>query len=756
MYGYIYVRDQRDYVINDVYKVGKTIHLLERNNTYKTGEVSKGFYLKIYRFGESVIDKIEKSLQIYLKKKDLYYPTDNGGLEFFKRTCLPYIDKFFENIGVEYHQLTQSEMDEINWANKNYHNENSELDEDDDIYQYDSDDEDNKLSETLIKVMPRDDQLEIIEKSVEHFNLNKKGLLVLICGIGKTLISLWISERMNSKHILIGVPNLELLNQWKKEIEKVFPNADILSVCSGIGLEDITNFLTKKTLLKKVLITTYSSAHKVLDATKKINFTFDFCINDETHHLTTSNFEVANEKQSFIKMLQIDSNNTLSLTATLKTIDETITNPESTISNDNKEVFGEIIASRNLFWGIQHNIICDYEIQTLLCNINQLYNLCKRLGIENEFRFMINYSESNQENVFDEDENEEVNNFRFFLSAFISLKSISEGQCNHLLIYTNKSSNAEKVIEYIRFFLKKKCFPHLNLDLFVSSYLGHYDSSEKNKRLGSFTNSPYGILSCVYCLGEGWNCPILHGVVFAENMSSNIRIVQSALRPCRKSNDIPNKLAKIIIPVLNTNGWLDCLENVDFRKVREIIYQMGLEDQTVCQKIKAYMLKIDSTIQTGFDKNSQQKNIGEFNEQITNELKIKAIPRDRLGYSYEKARTIIKEYNLKSIEEYYDLCQKNIYLPMNPETVYENKFTNWVHYLTIGNVYYDLSACIEKIGKYINLSNISNECLLEKISTLNGLDNKFPPRNLWKDYYKLSDLMEFAKKINIRRQRVVF
>lgn len=39
-----------------------------------------------------------------------------------------------------------------------------------------------------------------------------------------------------------------------------------------------------------------------------------------------------------------------------------------------------------------------------------------------------------------------------------------------------------------------------------------------------------GIIACVYCLGEGYDIPLLDGVVFAENMTSNIRIVQSALR----------------------------------------------------------------------------------------------------------------------------------------------------------------------------------------------------------------------------------
>lgn len=55
----------------------------------------------------------------------------------------------------------------------------------------------------------------------------------------------------------------------------------------------------------------------------------------------------------------------------------------------------------------------------------------------------------------------------------------------------------------------------------------------------------------MYCLGEGWDFPLLDGVLISENMTANIRIVQSALRPIRKNINEPNKLTKIILPILN-------------------------------------------------------------------------------------------------------------------------------------------------------------------------------------------------------------
>ena len=78
----------------------------------------------------------------------------------------------------------------------------------------------------------------------------------------------------------------------------------------------------------------------------------------------------------------------------------------------------------------------------------------------------------------------------------------------------------------------------------------------------------------------------MDAVVFAENMHSNIRIVQSALRPIRKNINEPYKRAKIILPILDNDDWFGNNNNSDFKKVKEVIYHMGLEDESITQKVK--------------------------------------------------------------------------------------------------------------------------------------------------------------------------
>ena len=85
-------------------------------------------------------------------------------------------------------------------------------------------------------------------------------------------------------------------------------------------------------------------------------------------------------------------------------------------------------------------------------------------------------------------------------------------------------------------------------DLYYSNYHSEMKSKDQKEIINNFEKAKFGIITCVYCLGEGWDFPLLDGVVFAENMTSNIRIVQSALRASRKNKKDTNKKTKIIRP----------------------------------------------------------------------------------------------------------------------------------------------------------------------------------------------------------------
>lgn len=693
MKGYIYIRYNEYWNIYNACKLGKTLNIYDREQTYITSEIKRGYYKLVIELDYNILDYIEKILQNHFNILNLHVKI-NGGIEFYKKEIIEYILSYLDNYNIIYRILNENEI--FNFLSK-------------------KDKKLNLLENNNIiiksKYIPRDYQNEIIQKSYEYLKNNDKGLLIMPCGIGKTLISLWISSEILNKmllkkSILIGVPNKLLLQQWYEIILELFPNIKKLKVYNGIKIIDIINFLKNNN--ECIIITTYISSYKIYKATFKLKFKFSIKILDEIHHLTGPE-ERYNEKK-YIKILEVFSIKQLSLTATPKDLNTYILNSSAIISNNNNKYFGEIIDRKCLLWGIENNIICDYEIQTIILD-------------EDIFNNEINY------NIIDD-------NKKLFFSAFMSLKSIYDNFSDHILIYSNSKKNLLELEKYIKL-LNNKFF---NIsDLYYSQYYGEMKLNTKNKIIENFNKSKFGIIICVYCLGEGYDNNNINAVVFAENMTSNIRIVQSSLRACRKNSNQPNKISKIILPIINKNNWLDNENDINFKNVREIIYQMALEDTTISQKIKVFNINI---------KNYKEKKVRsniliEYNNELTEKLKLKTIKRAALGITYEEARRIILEKEIKTKESYNKLCDKDYRLSKEPEIIFKKEFTNWIEYFSIKRIYYDLETCKEKVKEYL-LSNPkikNNDLNLSKIcNKLCNIDKLFPPNGLWIEYYNIKNL----------------
>ena len=677
-------------------------------------------YIYYYEFldkltREEILIIEDEILQLHKNERNHNYQT-----EYFKCT--------------DYNKFHQSIIDVLNNLKINYtsHDIHNFLDK----KKYDNKPEFFQPNEKPIKnqivneLTPRADQEIIIDKSYNYFQINEKGMLILMCGVGKTLISLWITQKLNFYRIIIGVPNKLLVKQWSIEIKKIFPTTNFLLVKGGITTEDIEEFL--KNNKSFIVITTYSSCHKVLTASKNLDITFDMKINDECHHLTSSNMKLENTTQTYVEMLNIKSIKQLSLTATLKNL-ETSNTDLSIVSNDNINYFGEIIDRKCLLWAITEKIICDYIIQTIITDEEQLEEQFKKFNINDE------------------------NDKRLFLSAYATLKSIFDCNSHHLLIYSNNKENSIKLIDYIKILINDNYFDIPNL--YFSNYISDMKTKEQTNIIDKFQKAPFGIITCVYCLGEGWDFPKLDGVVIAENMTANIRIVQSTLRASRKNKEEPNKITKIILPILNRDNWLENNDNNDLKKVREVIFQMGLEDETIMTKVKVYKIPINKA---GKKSNKHINPIDKFDyydEELTHSLRLKTIPRHALDITYEKARKIIQEKNIKinSKELYYELCSKDVRLPSKPDERFKGQF-DWIYYLGIERIYYEIDKCKEMIDDYLKENpeikkhylNLSLVC-----QELCKLDKSFPPNGLWVEYYKVKELNEIIKISSVAKKRGV-
>lgn len=681
---YLYIRTSEYYSQYDACKLGITKDIHTRDSQYVTGEIKRGTFSHIFKIKEERYDlkTIESKLQESFKNKGLHVYHD-GGTEFFKLEIIDLIENELKDMEINYEKIDFKEIErpdvnrlhrsEIkqNDVNRLYHLQllseklNNEIDRlklllaNDDIKTY---------------FEPKDYQQPIINKTILDLKQNRKAILNLICGTGKTFISLYSIGLMGLNKILIGVPNQTILDQWTPTIKCIrsICNYPILKINKATQLNDIQTFLDINKD-RYILITTYHSSNKIV--TLKVEP--EIKILDEVHHITKKS---KNNDRTYGQILNIKSYYQLSLSATLKTKDDTIS--QEYISNLDSDHFGEISYSLSLTKAIENNIVCDYEIKTLMYDElsgNKLVNI-----------------------------------------ALLAKYCIENNISKHLLIYTNTIKHSEKIISYIKPLLK---------NTYCNTYTGRLDNNHRKEVLSDFQASETGILSCVYALGEGFDLPILDSVLFGERMSAKTRIIQSALRPCRKFNGKTN--ANIILPVYIQN-WDDNKNNPN-DMTRNIILELSSVDENLYDKIKVSSVKKEGN---EYKTLNSEHNI--YEEQFKNELKSWA----RSELTIQVCKKIIKQMGgANTIQKYTKLCDKNIKLPREPDIFFGSNWKGWIDYLNIDiSQYYDLETCKRKVQEYLNLypEIIDPLNLVQVCNYLCEKDDKFPPTDkLWtEEVYK--------------------
>ncbi len=708
--GYVYIRENPGLENKNICKLGQTMNIPERETTYITSEPDGGYFTHVFEITNQNIKHMNqyiRDIETHLKKifNMYHYKSQNTkvGTEWYYKNIQNEIEEQLKIMQQKlkspftYKRLTQDEISELETLDRSNH-------ETDDLESELTFENENTNKSTIL---PYEFQENIINKSLEYYKTpdNTKGLLILSCGMGKTNISLWIAQKLGAKLILIAVPGVILMEQWSDRIKSLIPDVPVYYYPEC----DISNI----DLNGSFVLTTYSSAHNLLKNTTKFNIEFDFKILDECHHATTGNIDYANEHKSFINILHIKSKYQLAITATTK---ESYTETDKEIANDSEEWFGKEIERLCLLYAIKNNVVCNYDILAITADKNALVQQLEKYKITEQCHKQL------------------------FLSAYITLKSIISGHTNKLLMYCNSIENSKLIISYLNILITDKYFEFNPGDLYCSNYDSNMTAQTKTNIMNKFNTSKFSILSVIYCLGEGYDNKLIDGVVFSENMTSFIRILQAALRPCRKDVNNPTKIGKIILPVINLDNINENIRSLN--QVRKVVYEMGIEDNTVIDKVKYFKIfpvsKCIKSSSNVIDK------LGDYDEELKENIGLKTISRENLLFGYEQAKKILTGKNIKCRKDYLDLCLKDNRFPEYPDHYFKGKFTDWIDYLNINRrLFYDLNTCRTKIQEYTQIYNIkvNNVDLMETVSYLVNVDDRFPPSDLWIDMYG----MELAK-----------
>lgn len=442
---------------------------------------------------------------------------------------------------------------------------------------------------------PYDYQENMIENVVSGLDKNDRGKLIAACGTGKTLMSLWISERREDQRILFVAPSLALIRQtleeWTDQAKEKF---DYIGVCSDttvtsdaedrwdISIEemdapvttdpkDIEKFLQAENKRKKVVFSTYQSLDKVAASIKD---GFDLTIFDEAHR--TAGTTKTQQFSLGLHDKHIPSHKRLFMTATERLVrpgtkTRAQNKGKAVFSMDDQDLYGEVMARLDFGEAIAKGVISDYKIALTVLREEEL-----REYIE-ERKYVETQIESDEF---------ETNADTLFKQLIIS-KCFGQLPISKMFSYHSRIDAAKEVAfgsGESETSLQDIADNTNNIgDIYVDHINGSMSSGKRRSIFDQFEVENKGLITNVNCLTEGVDVPKVDSAFFADSKKSMIDIVQASGRALRKTKGDEEDMAYLIVPILMSaeDDEQSVVEDSQFEQVYNIIQALRDQDERI-------------------------------------------------------------------------------------------------------------------------------------------------------------------------------
>jgi len=441
------------------------------------------------------------------------------------------------------------------------------------------------------KKTPHQTQQEAIESALSYFKESNRGQLILPCGTGKTLVAMWIAEKIGGNRILIMVPSLSLMSQTLREwaANTSLKPFRYLCLCSDttvdLGKDSpvehlyemdvpvttdtgvVSEFLKNEPSIISILLSTYQSSKVLTEAVKNAGIDFDTAIFDEAHRTTGSDVGVWN--------MAIDDKNVsikkrIFMTATPRIYAPHISKKakEKDIllySMDDNEIYGKPFYEMTFGQAIEKNLITDYKVVIICVTDREVREIIQQGG-----------------EVTTDDSKEW--DAKAFAKQVALVKALNAYNLKKVFTFHSRVPSAKaftqpdspySIKEVIK--LAGASTADKNINLFHVN--GTMSSGYRNGIMKEFRESEIGIMSNARCLIEGVDVPAVDTVAFIDPKKSIIDIVQATGRALRKAEW--KEKGYIFIPVVVDEDTTpeDFLKSSDFDTVWEVLQAMMGQDQ---------------------------------------------------------------------------------------------------------------------------------------------------------------------------------
>ena len=432
------------------------------------------------------------------------------------------------------------------------------------------------------KKTPREHQQEAVKDIVNALNVPGDDVRTqahMACGTGKTMVALWVAEKLKAQKTLLVEPSLALIAQNLKEWQANAsgPPPEVLVICSDqtvvkpnedevkIDIRDIPARVTsnpeevaqflKSGSERKIVISTYHSL-PVLGEAMNVQGTgrFDIAIADEAHR-TASKEDGAFTLFHYQEVVR--SRLRLYLTATPKIYEG---ESEQKISMDDESIFGKVSHSLPFSRAIDLKLLSDYRLVVATLPNNYLEDSKKHSAHE----------------------------MKEAIKQLAVLKAIDKYHLSKVLSFHSTVDRAYKFAESVqetgpKYLSNRAIWAH-GVDGSMSSSI----RSSLLKLLAEQSKETLSLISNCRCLTEGIDVPAIDGVIFFDPKKNGVDIVQAIGRAIRQSTATKKEYGTIVVPLVvpaNIES-ADFLEGSEFKHVAQVMRALRAHDDRFEVRIK--------------------------------------------------------------------------------------------------------------------------------------------------------------------------
>jgi superfamily II DNA or RNA helicase len=434
---------------------------------------------------------------------------------------------------------------------------------------------------------PREHQTEALHTLLSALQEHNRVSAIMACGTGKTLVALWLAERLGASRILVLLPSLALLRQTLHEWlhETSLPSLAYLCVCSDptvkqdgdvidtkqtdLDFEVSTNagrvreFLDTPFAGAKIVFSTYQSA-QVVGKAMNPGEQFEFGVFDEAHK--TAGREGRNYSYA-LDDANLAIRKRLFLTATPRHYNphqrDQEGDPQLVFSMDVPETYGPQAYRLTFAEAARQGIICNYKIVISVITSEMVTNELLSRGEVLVNGYPIRARQvANQIALRDAAEKYGVKKVFTFHRTVKSAASFvargSEGIGIHLPDFGSF---------------------HVN---------GNMPTAQRERVMRDFKEASRAVMSNARCLTEGVDVPAVDMVAFLSPRRSRVDIVQATGRAMRQAEGkaLGYVLVPLYVEVAAGENVEEAVRRADFGEVWDVLQSLQEQDDVLSELIR--------------------------------------------------------------------------------------------------------------------------------------------------------------------------